>query len=70
LFNEPVSVSELPRNGITSQYVKILPEAFVENFKGAIRPMIYRDRKTRKTQWGGYRLRHLNSKLVPLKYGG
>jgi hypothetical protein len=40
LFNEPVSVSELARHRTKNEYVKILPEALVENFKGAIRPVI------------------------------
>jgi hypothetical protein len=70
LFNEPFCFRASEKRN-KSQYVKILPEAFVENFKGAIRPMIYRDRKTRKAQWGGgLQAMHLNSKLVPLKYGG
>ena len=50
-LNEPVSVLEIARHRIKSEYVKILSEAFVESLKGAIRPMILRDRKTRKAQW-------------------
>jgi len=40
LFTEPVSVSDLARHRIKWEYVKILPDAFVENFKDVLRPMI------------------------------